>query len=188
MAITIVWGIVAAAAIIVAFFVEESFSPYAQAQARYHPPLTSFVLAAAMVLLLRFNLAHRLWMNRATISILISLCAAQAVADVIATQRWNSYVADLQSRLVGWRGLIPWESTLQTGDERADINWRLFNIAWLVPYPCVIFAPSGTVQAIVDLPKGTTFRPLDPERPDHLPKLRGVDFSQFRRAAGDTSR
>jgi hypothetical protein len=187
-AITIVWGSIAVLAIIVALFVDESFSPYAQAQARYQPPITSFALAGAMVLLMRSNLAPRLWFNRATIFILVSLCAAQAVADAVATQRWNAYVADLQSRLVKWRGVVSWESTLKTDDERADINWQLFNIAWLVPYPCVIFAPDGIVRAIIDLPKGTTLRPLDPERPRQLPNLRGIDFSQFQTAVDEQSR
>ncbi|SHH48963.1 hypothetical protein [Bradyrhizobium erythrophlei] len=120
-------------------------------------------------------------MNRATIFILISLCATQAVADAVATRRWNAYVADLQSRLVKWHGLIPWEETLQTGDERADTNWRLFDIGWVVPLPCIIFAPNGIVNAIIDLPEGTSFRPLDPERPDLLPKLRGIDFAPYKR-------
>jgi hypothetical protein len=134
-----------------------------------------------MILLRRFQLPEQLWANRATIFILISLCATQAVADAAATQRWNAYVADLQSRLVKWQGLVPWEETLQTGDARADTNWRLFNIGWVVPFPCIIFAPNGIVKAIIDLPKGTTFRLLDPERPDLLPKLRGINFTPYKR-------
>jgi hypothetical protein len=179
--IVVIWVFVAVVAITVAVTVEESFSPFAQLQARYHPPLISTILATAMILLRRFQLPEKLWMNRATIFILISLCFTHAVADVVATRRWNAYVADLQFRLVKWQGLIPWEKTLVTGDERADTNWRLFKIGWIVPYPCVIFAPNGIVNAIIDLPEGTTFRPFDPERPDRLPKLRGIDFTPYKR-------
>jgi hypothetical protein len=179
--IVVIWAIVAVVAITVAVTIEESFSPLAQNQARYHPPITSAILATAMILLRWFQLPEQLWMNRATIFILISLCATQAVADAVATRRWNAYVADLQSRLVKWHGLIPWEETLQTGDERADTNWRLFNIGWVVPLPCIIFAPNGIVNAIIDLPEGTSFRPFDPERPDLLPKLRGIDFAPYKR-------
>src|SRR3984957_20833393 len=103
--IVIIWAIVA----VVAITVEESFSPLAQNQARYHPPITSAILATAMILLRWFQLPEQLWMNRATIFILISLCATQAVTDAAATRRWNAYVADLQSRLVKWDGLIPLE-------------------------------------------------------------------------------
>jgi hypothetical protein len=179
--IVVLLAIVALVAIAAAITVEESFSAFAQNQARYHPSITSALLAIAMILLLRFQLPEQLWANRATIFILFSLCAAQAVADAAATRRWNAYVADLQSRLIKWQGLVPWEETLQTGDERADTNWRLFNIGWVVPFPCIIFAPNGVVNAIIDLPKGTSFRLLDPERPDLLPKLRGIDFAPYKR-------
>jgi hypothetical protein len=52
-------------------------------------PITSAILATAMILLRWFQLPEQLWMNRATIFILISLCATQAVA----TRRWNAYVS-----------------------------------------------------------------------------------------------
>ena len=74
----------------------------------------------------------------ATISILISLCAAQVVADVRATRRWDTYIVDLQSRLVSGHGLIPWEATLQTGDKRVDTDWRIFKIEWIIPYMCIV--------------------------------------------------
>ena len=185
--IVVVWAIVALAAISVAITVEESFSPFSQNQARYHPSITSAFLAVTMILLRRFEVPEQVWVNRATIFILISLCVTQAVADAAATRRWNAYVADLQSRLIKWRGLVPWEETLQTGDERADTNWRLFNIGWVVPFPCIIFAPNGIVNAIIDLPKGTTFRLLDPERPDLLPKLRGINFAPYKQYLADQS-
>jgi hypothetical protein len=134
-----------------------------------------------MILLLRFRVPDRSWMHPATMSVLISLCAAQVVADVYATLRWNAYIVDLQSRLVSGHGLIPWESTLHTGDERTDTNWRIFKIEWVIPYMCIIFAPNGVVNAIIALPKDLTFRPLDPEKPDRLPRLRGIDFAPYKR-------
>jgi hypothetical protein len=183
--IMIAWTLVAVAAILVAFLVEESFSPFAQLQARYHPPIISAALGAAMILLIRLRLPHSLWVKPATYFIVLTLCAAQAVADVVATDRWDAYVVDLQSRLAKGHGLIPWETTLQTADELADINWRLFEIGWVVPFNCIIFAPNGIVNAVIDLPKGTTFRPLDPERPDSLPELRGIDYGPYKRFFGD---
>jgi hypothetical protein len=183
--IVVAWLVFALAAIATAIMVEESFSPFGQLQARYHPPMVSAVLGAVMILLLRFRLPERLWMHPATILVLISLCATQAVADVAATRRWNAYVVDLQSRLKNGRGLIPWETTLHSGNERDDTNWRIFKIGWIVPFMCIIFAPNGVVNAIIDLPEGTTFRPLDPELPDHLPKLRGIDYTQYRRFLGE---
>jgi hypothetical protein len=183
--IAVAWALFALAAMAVAIVVEQSFSPFSQLQARYHPPIISAVLGTATILLLRFRLPDRLWMNPASIFILLSLCATQAVADVVATRRWNAYVADLQSRLADGRGLIPWETTLHTANERADINYRLFEIGWIVPYTCIIFAPNGIVNAIIDLPEGTTFRPLDPERPDSLPELRGIDYAPYKRFLTD---
>jgi hypothetical protein len=166
--------------ILTTIMIEQSFSPFSQLQARYHPPMVSVFLGLIMIALLRFKQSERTWMNPAITFVLISLCVAQGVADVAATWRWNAYVTDLQSRLINGRGLIPWEATLHGGDERVDINWRIFKIGWVVPFLCVIFAPKGVVKTMIDVPKGTTFRPLDPERPNELPKIRGTDFTPYK--------
>ena len=46
---------------------------------------------------------------------------------------------------------------------------------------CIILAPKGVVNAIIDLPKDLTFRLLDPELPDSLPKLNGIDYAPYQR-------
>jgi hypothetical protein len=134
-----------------------------------------------MILLIRLRVPQRLWMQPATCFVLLTLCMAQVVADVVATNRWDAYVSDLQSRLEKGKGLIPWESTLQTGDKLIDANWRLFKVGWVVPFNCIIFAPGGIVRAMIDPPKGTSFRPLDPEYPEWLPELGGIDYAPYRR-------
>ena len=179
--IAVAWALLALIAVAIAVTTEQSFAPFSQIQARYHPVITSAVLGIIMILLVRFRVPDRTWMNPATIAVLISLCVAQVVADVCATRRWNAYIVDLQSRLVNAHGLIPWEATLHTGDDRVDTDWRIFKIEWVIPYMCIVFAPNGVVNAMIDLPKNLTFRPLDPERPDRLPKLRGVDFAPYKR-------
>jgi hypothetical protein len=179
---TVAWALFALTAIATAIMVEQSFSPFSQLQARYHPPLISAVLGTVMVFLNRFEMSNRIWMQPSTIFILISLCATQTVADVAATRRWNAYVADLQSRLVNGRGLIPWETTLHTANERADINWQLTLIGWVVPYDSIVYAPNGVVRAIISSPLGTTYRPLDPEQPDHLPRLRDINYGPYVRS------
>jgi hypothetical protein len=176
------WTCFALGTIATVIMVEQSFSPFSQLQARYHPPFVSALLGFMMIALLRFKQSDRAWMNPAAIIfVLLSLCVTQGFADVAATWRWNAYVTDLRSRLTNGSGLIPWEETLHSGDERADINWRIFKIAWVIPSLCVIFAPRGIVKAMIDLPKGSTFRPLDPERPNDLPEIRGVDFAPYKR-------
>jgi hypothetical protein len=175
------WTFFALGTIVTAIMIERSFSPFSQLQARYHPVMVSTVLGLVMIALLRFKQSERAWMNPAVVFVLISLCATQGFADVAATFRWNAYVMDLQSRLTNGGGLIPWEATLHSGDERADINWRIFKIGWVVPFLSVIFAPYGVVNAMIDVPKGTTFRPLDPERPNDLPEIKGIDFSPYKR-------
>jgi hypothetical protein len=140
--IAVAWTLFALAAIMAAMSIEQSFSPFSQLQARYHPPLMSAILGAIMILLIRFQLPDGLWIQPTNIFILISLCAAQT-ADVAATRRWNAYVADLQFRLANWQGLIPWETTLHTADERADFNWQLMKIGWVVPYTCIVYSQRG---------------------------------------------
>jgi hypothetical protein len=179
--IVLAWSAFAMSAVVISLTVEQSFSPFSQLQARYHPAMVSMVLGLMMIALLRFKQSERAWTNPAVVFVLISLCATQGFADVAATFRWNAYVMDLQSRLTNGGGLIPWEATLHSGDERADINWRIFKIGWVVPFLSVIFAPHGVVNAMIDMPKGTTFRPLDPERPNDLPEIKGIDFSPYKR-------
>jgi hypothetical protein len=176
-----IWLLAVLVVIIAATTMETSFSPLSQAQARYHPAFVSAGLGAAMILLRRFQLPDQIWKNTATVLVLISLCIAQAIADVEATRQWNDYVADLQTTLENERGLIPWETRLGVANRRTAIDWRAFEIAWTIPYMCIIFAPNGVVNSMIDLPKVLAFRPLDPERPDRLPKLTGVDFAPYQR-------
>jgi hypothetical protein len=175
--IVLTWAFFAVATTACTLIIEESFSPFAQLQARYHPPIISAIFGTFIIFVLRFRLPDRLWMHPAAIFTLASLCAAQAVADINATHRWSAYVSDLQSRLTNGRGLIPWEATSQTADEQADTNWRLFKIGWVVPHTCIIFAPNGIVRAIIAPPEGTTSLPLDP---DGLPELRGIDYAPYK--------
>jgi hypothetical protein len=175
------WSLMVLAAIVVATTIETSFSPLAQAQSRYHPVFVSAGLGTAMILLRRFHLPDRIWKNSATLLVLISLCAAQTATDIEATRHWNGYITDLQTTLSQERGLIPWETRLSVANRRVQIDWRAFEIAWTIPYICIIFTPDGVVNSIIDLPGELTFRPLDPERPDRLPKLSGIDFAPYRR-------
>jgi len=178
--IAIAFALFALAAITAALLIEPSFSPLAQTRARYHPVFISTALGTIAVLLLSLRLPDRLWMQPPTVFILISLCAAQMAADIAATHRWHAFVADLQSRLANACGLIPWETTLYTGDERADLNWRLMAVKWTIPRTSIVFAPASSIKSIIDLPTGMTYRPVDPEKPDHLPQLRGVDLTPYR--------
>jgi hypothetical protein len=182
--IVVVWVLFAFAAVAVAILSEQSFSPFAQLQARYHPVFASAALEVVMILLLALNLPDRIWMQSATVVILISLCVAQTTADIVATRRWNAFVADLQSRLGNLRGLIPWETMLHTGDKRRDINWRLMTAIWTIPYTSIVFAPTSSIRSIIDLPVNRTDRAIDPEKPDQLPELRGIDHTPYRRFFG----
>jgi hypothetical protein len=109
----------------------------------------------------------------------LSLCVAQAVADIGATLRWKRYVADFRSRLASQSGLIEWESTLSTPDKSRDVDWELFKIGWVIPHLSIALASNSSVKTIIDYPKETKFRPFDPGRTDQLPHLRGIDFSPY---------
>ena len=180
-AIALFFALFALAAIAAAILVDESFSPLAQLQARYQPVFTAAALGMAAVVLLGLRLPDRLWMQPATIFIVIALCAAQTTADLAATRRWHAFVVDLQSRLATGRGLISWEKMRHTGNERADTNWRLMAVEWVIPVTSIVYSPNGSVRSIIDLPAGTSFRPVDPEKPDRLPPIRGVDYTPYRR-------
>jgi hypothetical protein len=175
------WLLIVLAAITIAMTVETSLAPLSQAQARYHPIFVSAALGLVMILLRRFQLPDRIWNNAATVFVLLSLCAAQAVTDVQSTRQWKAYTTDLQTTLGREHGLIPWETRLNVANHYAAIDWSAFEIAWTIPYMCIIFAPNGVVTSMIDLPRDLTFRPLDPERPERLPKLDGIDFAPYKR-------
>ena len=175
--IVVAWICFAITATATAIMVEQSFSPPSHSVARYHPVMVSAALGIIMIWLLRFQVPDRSWMRPATIFILISLCATQTVADVAATKRWNAYVVDLQTRVANGRGVIPWETTRHTANERADINWRLMSVGWVAPFNSIVYAPKGVVNAIIEPPIGSPFQPLDLRRPESLPKLRGISYA-----------
>lgn len=177
--IAFAWLLFTAASVACSLFMEQSFSPHVQETSRYHPPIISAVLGTSMIVLfkLRLDLSR---MGAVAIVILCSLCVTQSVSDLVATHRWNAYVDDLRSRLAQGQGLIPWEETLHTANEPADTNWKLFNKGWIVPYHSIIFAPNGVVKSIIGFPPGTTYRPVDPERSESLPALRGIDYAPYR--------
>jgi hypothetical protein len=100
---------------------------------------------------------------------------------VEATRQWSAYIADLQSTLTQERGLIPWETRQRVANHHSNIDWRAFEVAWTIPYMCIILAPGAVVNAMIDLPKDLTFRPLDPEQLDRLPKLTGIDYGPYKR-------
>jgi hypothetical protein len=177
--IVICFAAFALAAVAAAFFVERSFSPYTNYHARYFPILVSLVLAATAIWVYGWPVPERTWTHPAILSIFIFLCVAQAAADIAYCWRWREYVTDLQSRLASSNGLIAWESTLHTGDARRDLNWRLLDHSWLLPVMSIVWAKDGVVKSMIDWPVGSTWKPLDPEKPDQLPKLPGIDYRPY---------
>ena len=163
-------------------FAETTFSPDAQVLARYHPVFVSFGLGFVMLGFQYWSFSVRIWLQPATLLVIAVLGATQATADIAATLRWRAYVTDLQSRLTTTSGLIRWDDTLVTGDVRKDVNWRLMSMEWVIPLVCIVFSKNGLVTTMIDPRPEMTFRPVDPNSPDRLPVLRGIDFSPYRAA------
>lgn len=178
-AVVIGFVAIALSAIGVAFLMERSFSPYAHYHARYFPILITLVLGAAAVWTATWQPSRLPMAQPAILTVLVSLSLAQGAADIAATWRWRDYTADLQQRLAASSGLISWESTVRTGDAQRDRDWRLLNHDWLMPIMSVIWSPGGIVRSMINYPAGYTWRPLDPEKPDELPKLPGIDFTPY---------
>jgi hypothetical protein len=110
------------------------------------------------------------------------------VADVAATERWNAFVADLRIRLTNSHGLIPWATTLHTGDSQADRNWQLLQVGWVVPYFSVVYAPEGIVRAIINAPPETPQLPFNPAEINDLPTLKGIDYAPYVRSVIERTR
>jgi hypothetical protein len=178
-AIVFGFAVFALAAVFAAFLVEQSFSPYSHYHARYFPVLVTLVLGTTAVLLHARAPSERVWMRPAILLTLTFLSIAQTAADVAATWHWREYVTDLQTRLSTSSGLISWERTVHTGDARRDRNWRLLDHSWLLPIMSIVWAKDGVVRSMIDWPVGSSWRPVDPEKPDRLPKLRGIDYRPY---------
>lgn len=159
-----------------------SFSPGAQTLARYHPVFVSFGLALIMLALVARDVPERIWLQPGICLIVAMLMLLHAGADLVATTRWRAYVADLQSRLSHGRGVLRWNDTLVTGDVQRDVNWRLMSVEWVIPLVSIAFARDGIVQTLIDPRPEMTFRPVDPNKPDRMPVLRGIDFAPYQAA------
>lgn len=165
-----------------ALAMEWSFSPASEVLARYHPVFVSFGLGLAMLALVVCEVPDRIWLQPGVVLIVAMLALLHSGTDIAATIRWRTYVADLQSRLSSAQGRVRWDDTLVTGDRQKDINWRLMSVEWVIPLISIVFAKDGMVQAMIDPRPEMTFRPVDPNKPDRLPVLRGIDFSRYRAA------
>lgn len=175
--IVALWMVYTVAAIAAALLIDQSFSGPAQVQARYQPIFVGAALGAVMVSLLALN--SPVLMRPAAVAVLISLSMAQGAAEISATRHWSAFIGDVQMRLSANRGLIPFEATLHTGDRRRDFNWRQMAGSWAVPYLSIILASSNNIESMIGPPADVKFRPLDPEEPDQLPNLRGIDYSAY---------
>jgi hypothetical protein len=167
---------------IIAVSVESSFSPNAQVLSRYHPVFVSFALGLVAATFAMMDIPDRMWLRHEILVVIVALGCAQIVADVSATLRWRDYVDDLKTRLSAASGLIPWDSTLRTGDAKRDADWRLMSMEWVIPLMSIVYAKDGVVSAMIDPSSEMTFRPVDPRKPDQLPKLRGIDFTPYKSA------
>jgi hypothetical protein len=180
--IIVTWVLFCIVSVIFATMVEQSFAPFAQLQARYHPPLVATLLAAIMVAFLQYKPSSRFLTSSPVVFTILLLSIIQLVADLASTERWNAFVADLRARLSISQGLIPWETTLHTGDARADINWQLIKIGWVVPYFSIVYAPNGVVRAIINSPIETKPLPFNPAEIKLLPPLKGIDYAPYEKS------
>ena len=56
------------------------------------------------------------------------------------------------------------------------------SMEWVIPLISIAFAKDGVVRMMIDPRPNITFRPVDPNKPDQLPVLRGIDFAPYRAA------
>jgi hypothetical protein len=185
------WLLFACLAIVATMFSDNALAPPAQTAARYQPVFISAALCFAIVPLVRFPGTDGIWARPSILCILLTLCAVQSTADIMATRRWHAFTDDLQSRLNEKRGLISWESTTTTGNKRVDADWELMATGWLVPVASIVFAPNGRVQSIINWPSGTHIpeagnvwwdaeTAIDPRKIDALPELPQINYGPYR--------
>ena len=182
-AVALLFAAFALAAMIFALQVDTSLSPGALKWARYNPIFATVLLGSAATLAWKFQVSPKLLGTGPAVAILVLLAAVQITADLVATQRWIAYLADLEMRLQTSTGVITWETALQTGNPQRDRTWALMSAGWTLPMLSIILARDGVVKAIVDYPSNQlTFRPLQPRQLASLPDLKGINYEPYRLA------
>ena len=109
--------------------------------------------------------------------IVTALCLAQSAYDVVATQRWNAYIAAVEQRLAASTGLVAWESIMGSVDERDSREWRLMIWTWTMPSLSIVLSRDGRVASMILNPADASgWQPFDPSRSKSLPIVRGVAY------------
>jgi len=166
---------------------EACIAPTAQALSRYNALFSGLGLGFLMLYCHMAGIRPSQWTNPPALAVISILAVTQVSADAAATIRWKAYVADFAARIATTTGLLPWASTVESGDRIRDENWQAFSAGWVVPMLSIILAPGGKVGAIIDYP-ADAWRSIEPHQVDALPKIRGVDYASYRRALADDLR
>jgi hypothetical protein len=141
----------------------------------------------------------RVWTQTSSLVILTALCLTQAAYDVMATQRWRSYVMDFDRRLAAANGLVSWESVMSSMDLPHSRDWRLMSWTWSTPSMSIALSRNNQVRSVILNPAdpriwhdfdpakvnsrpllqgGIGWQPFDPQAPGGLPLIRGVTYSE----------
>jgi hypothetical protein len=181
-AVTLLFGALALAAMIAALRIDATLSPLAQARARYNPIFATMLLGSATALAWKFRVSPTVLGTGPAVAILVLLAAAQITADVLATQRWSTYLADLEARLQTSAGMITWETVSHSGNPQRDRTWAIMSAGWTLPMLSIILARNGVVKAMVDYPSDQppTFRPVQIRQLAALPDLKGINYEPYR--------
>lgn len=170
------FAIFAMVIVIFAVFADTSLTPAGQSLARFNPIFASLALGTFLVLGVHGYFQIAAWAGLPTLMIILTLCASQTAADVVATWRWHQYTDDFRNRLAGAKGLADWRGGMPISNDRRESNWRVMTVGWVHPIMSIILSPDGAVRSILDYPPGTPFRPIDTSGVAKLPKIRGVNY------------
>jgi len=96
--------------------------------------------------------------------------------------RWSTFVAEARRELASNRGYVPYETAFAPGTPIGPAARSILASHWTFLDFSIAIAPEGRVATIIGnpLPKGS--QAFDPRRPDTLPRIPGIDYSEYVKA------
>jgi hypothetical protein len=157
-------------------------APFLHYRARSLNLSLTVLLAAALLLVLRFRSRIEPPQWRRAGAVLLVLALAQTIWFAGAAWQWRSYLGLIREEISEEKGLHPFElttlrETLVNGHPAAAFNW-----GWTMPTMSILLAREGVVRTVIANPVAERgWQPFNPAEPDSLPRLGryGIDYRRY---------
>lgn len=154
--------------------------PAMQFRGRYHSVFVTLLLGVVLLASLIYPQVTRAWSLRVNLVIVGVLGIGSLGWHAAGIHQWSRYIDDYRSMLTTQRGLVPWNTALDTLAPHAKRRFQKMSWVWTNPTMSIVLAPRGKAVAIVDNPDHIGWEPFDPSDPESLPNGGLIDTRKLR--------